>query len=53
MGYVCYNRCLGNAIKGFRALWDNIYEYVCYNLCHGNAVNGFWALWDNIYECVL
>jgi hypothetical protein len=31
------------ALKGFWALWDNIYEYVsCYN-CHGNAVKGFWA----------
>jgi hypothetical protein len=27
--YVCYNRCHGNAVKGFWALWDNIYDYVC------------------------
>jgi hypothetical protein len=39
------------AVKGFWALWDNIYECVCcYNRCHGNAVKGFWVLWDNIYD---
>jgi hypothetical protein len=26
---VCYNRCHGNTVTGFWALWDNIYEYVC------------------------
>jgi hypothetical protein len=24
-----YNRCHGNTVKGFWALWHNIYEYVC------------------------
>jgi hypothetical protein len=24
----CYNRCRGNAVKGFWALWYNIYECV-------------------------
>jgi hypothetical protein len=28
---VCrYNRCHGNAIKGFWALWHNIYDHVYY-----------------------
>jgi hypothetical protein len=25
---VCYNRCHGNAVAGFWALWNNIYNYV-------------------------
>jgi hypothetical protein len=29
MNVCCYNRCHGNAVKGFWALWDNIYDYVC------------------------
>jgi uncharacterized YccA/Bax inhibitor family protein len=28
LGYVCYNRCHDNAVKGFWALWDNIYDRV-------------------------
>jgi hypothetical protein len=24
----CYNHSNGNDIKGFRALWDNIYDYM-------------------------
>jgi hypothetical protein len=50
---VFYNRSHGNAVKGFSALWDNIYECVCfYNRYHGNVVEGFWALRKNIYDCV-
>jgi hypothetical protein len=44
------------AVKGFWALWDNIYECVCYyNRGHGNAVKGFWGLFDDIYDyaCLL
>jgi hypothetical protein len=26
---VCYNRCHDNAVKGFWALWNNIYDSVC------------------------
>jgi hypothetical protein len=26
----CYNRCHGNAVKGFSVLWDNIYDYVVF-----------------------
>jgi hypothetical protein len=25
----CYNRCHDNAVAGFWASWDNIYDYVC------------------------
>jgi hypothetical protein len=25
---MCYNRCHGNAVKGFGVLWDNIYDCV-------------------------
>jgi hypothetical protein len=47
-----YNRYHGNAFKGFRELWDNIYERVLYyNRYHGNDFKGFRELWDNIYEC--
>jgi hypothetical protein len=44
------NSCYGNAVKGFWALWDNIYD--CDNCCHGYAVKQFWTLWDNIYDYV-
>jgi hypothetical protein len=29
MKVFCYNRCHGSVVKGFWALWDNIYNYVC------------------------
>jgi hypothetical protein len=48
---VCFNRCHANVVKGFSALWDNIYD-VCFNRCHANVVKGFLALWDNIYDYV-
>jgi hypothetical protein len=35
------------SVKGFRAIWDDIYDR---RSC--NAVKGFWALWDNICACV-
>jgi hypothetical protein len=28
MNACCYNRCHGNTVKGFWALWDNIYDHV-------------------------
>jgi hypothetical protein len=38
----CYNRRHGNAVEGFWALWDNIYDCVCcYNRFHGNAVKPY------------
>jgi hypothetical protein len=41
-----YNRYHGNAVKGFWALWDNVYEFVCcYNRCHSDAVLGFGPYW--------
>jgi hypothetical protein len=44
------------AVKGFWALWDNIY-YVCVFITvavvwRSFDVKGFWALWDNIYDDV-
>jgi len=29
MNMYCYNCCHGNVVKGFWALWDNIYGYMC------------------------
>jgi hypothetical protein len=28
MNVCCYNRCYGNAVKGFWVSWDNIYDCV-------------------------
>jgi hypothetical protein len=28
MDVCCYNRCHGNAVDGFSALWDSIYDDV-------------------------
>jgi hypothetical protein len=41
------------AVKGFWALWDNVYECVTIDAMarRSFAVKGFWALWDNAYEC--
>jgi hypothetical protein len=29
MNMCCYNRCLGNAVKGFWGVWLKIYVCVC------------------------
>jgi hypothetical protein len=42
------------AVKGFWALWENIFECVCcYNRCNVNTLRRSYALWDNIFKTLL
>jgi hypothetical protein len=51
----CYNRLHSDAVKGFWALWDNIYECMCCLLCcHGSALRDFEAdriIFMNMWSC--
>jgi hypothetical protein len=47
----CYNRCHGDAVKGF---WALCLQFICWFVGDLFAVEGFGALWDNIYDvCVI
>jgi hypothetical protein len=44
----CYNRCHSNAVEGFWALWDNIYDYVFTTLDFPVIFDGqFTGIWLN------